>query len=314
MNILCSTDEKYVPYCGIMLTSLFANIIGGGKTNVYLMTEHLSPNSLAYFKQLSDQYNATITPIIVKSDYVKRFPIKLTDHVSLAAYYRLFAPMFLPKEVKKIIYLDCDMIINGPLNKLWETDIDNYALGAVYDENYLDNKIYQRLNYPSDFYYYNSGMLLINLEYWRKNNVMERCLKYIADYPQRILFHDQDTINGVLYQEIVSLPISYNFQTGFLYRNAKLDSNLHKEVNAIRQPTIIHFTGPSKPWQAYSQHPFVEYFNHFKAISLWNKTPKMYPPINAILRHWSNELIWRLRLKPRPSTYIITRRIIPIKL
>jgi len=277
------------------------------------MTEQLSSVSLEKFKQLANIYNATFTAIVVKREYVQGFPIRITDHVSLATYYRLFAPMFLPKEVTKIIYLDCDMIVNGALTELWNTDIDDKALAAVYDENYLDNGIYQRLHYPRQNLYFNAGMLLMNLKYWRENKVMERCLKYITDYPERLLFHDQDTINAVLNREIVSLPITYNFQTGFLCRCAKLDSFLHKEIEETinEEPVIIHFTGPSKPWYTFSYHPFVEYFNHFKAMSLWRTYPRVYPPINEIVRHLCTELIWRLHVKPRPSTYIITKRIIP---
>ncbi len=313
MNILCSTDEKYAPYCGIMLTSLFVNSLGGDRINVYCMTDYLSSTSLKKFRQLADKYNATFTAIVVKREYVQGFPIKLTDHVSLVAYYRLFAQMFLPKEVDKIIYLDCDMIVNGSLTELWNTDVEDKAMAAVYDENYLDDKIYQRLHYPRQNMYFNSGMLLLNLKYWRENKVMERCLKYIADYPERLLFHDQDTINTVLNRYIASLPITYNFQTGFLYRCAKFDSFLHKEIEeTIREePVIIHFTGPSKPWHAFSNHPFVKYFNHFKAVSLWRACHKIYPPKSKIVRHWCTELIWRLHIKPRPATYIIKKRNIP---
>lgn len=314
INILCSTDDNYVPFCGIMLTSLFEN---NRKENfdVYLFTERLKEDNIKNLQRMIADYGNQLYICYVDENVVKNFPIKLSDHVSLATYYRLFAPALLPEHVHKIIYLDCDMIVNGSICSLWNEDVSECALRAVEDESGNEISKFNRLHYSDRSGYFCAGMLLMNLDYWRKHNVMERCLKYISDYPERLLFHDQDVLNAVLYKEKKTLSLKYNFQTGFLYmcENEKdvFSSEIQNEIwdTIFKSPVIIHYTGPYKPWFPHSNHPYVNYFLHYKKISYWNKLlPKYTVSIKEEFRRIINNIIWILGIRPRPKTYIIPKQ------
>lgn len=310
INILCSTDDNYVPYCGIMLTSLFESN-KDIKFEVYLFTEFLNEDNLLLLQQLASVYNNSIYVKYVDDTIVEKFPIKLSDHVSLATYYRLFAPDLLPESVHKIVYLDCDMIVNGNVFPLWNEDISGYALGAVDDESVDSDVKYQRLKYSSDYGYFNAGVLLLNLDYWRRHNVMEKCLKYISDFPERLMFHDQDVLNAVLFEEKKNISLKYNFQTGFIYRSTILTQEMRKCVfeTINESPVIIHYTGPYKPWHLHSQHPYKDFFLHYKNLSLWGKKmPKFRVSIKNELIRLMNSGMWLLGLKKRPKTYIIEKQ------
>ena len=122
----------------------------------------------------------------------------------------------LPKNFDKILYLDCDTIINGSVKELYDTDISEYALGACIDEGFYNEEHYKHLCYSKKYPYINSEVILFNLKYWRENKVVNKCLEYIANNTDRVKFHDQDTLNAILHKEIKHIPIKYNLQTLFL--------------------------------------------------------------------------------------------------
>lgn len=308
INILCATDDNYVPFCGIMLTSLFENN-KQEQFDIYIMTEGLNSNNRSLLNKLIQQYDARLFHIYVNDEYLNDCPIRIGDHVSIVAYYRLLAPKLLPQNIDKILYIDCDMIINASIKDLWNSNISETACGVVIDEAYEFSSIYNRLGYDKSKHYFNSGMLLINLDYWRKHNVMGRCFECIQTMPDKLLFHDQDTLNIVLQDERKYLPVTYNFQTGFLYRITPLSASLKKEVLAsVACPTIIHYTGPSKPWQEQSQHPYVSFYQYYKQLSLWSNFPDKKCSLVSKLLYFRNQLIWTLGIKKRPQTYIIPKQ------
>ena len=307
-NILCATDDNYVPYCGIMLTSLFEN---NSELDfcIYILVEHLSDKSRNKFAVLARNYSQRIEIITVDNEVFNKCPIRPGDHVSIVTYYRLLAPVLLPSNIDKILYLDCDMVINGDISSLYNQDIDEHPIAMSKDEAFFIEDKYERLIFNKEYAYKNAGVALINIKYWRKKNIAAKCLEYISKYPERIKFHDQDTLNAVLHKEIKLLPIKYNFQTGFLLTEyARFYKNEMPEIfETTKSPVIIHFTGPNKPWFIDSKHPYRKRFLYYKNISLWkghptnNNKTSLYQRIIKL----RNEIIWFLGIKKRPITYII---------
>ena len=99
-------------------------------------------------------------------------------------------PKILPNNISKALYLDCDLIINGNISSLFTIDLNDYASGAVFDGGTDDIRTYNRLKYSSGNGYFNAGVLLMNLEYWRINNVMESLFSFIKEHPERLMFWD----------------------------------------------------------------------------------------------------------------------------
>lgn len=307
-NILCCPDNNYTPYYGIMLTSLFEN---NKNTNicVYIVTAELNINNKQILKRLAGIYNQQIFIIELEDIKSTEYPVWRGDHISTAAYYRILAPTFLPKELDKILYLDGDIIVNNDITKLYNTNIDNYAIAAIIDEGYTDKDKYQRLNISNDGNYINSGVLLMNLKYWREHNLVYKSLAYIKENRDKIIQHDQDVINAVMHNEIKLLPITYNFQTGFLFSCffPNFNQELKKEIKEnLYNPIIIHYSGSVKPWHKYTQHPYTKQYMHYRKISLWKNFPIVdnWSFINKI-RFYLLNIIWTIGIKKRPNSYII---------
>ena len=291
INILCCTDSNYAPYYGIMLTSLLENN-GDLPIHIYIMTAGLSQSVTDLYDKLSERYNAKIFYIIVDEARLKDCPVRIGDHVSLATYFRLIAPVLLPENITKLLYLDGDIIVSDSILDLWNQDLTGVALGAVTDESYYLDTPFERLSYPKADGYVNAGVLLMNLDYWRTHQVTERLMDCIEKKGDLLSYHDQDAINLVLHKEIKLLPVRYNLQNGFLqehhFRNFTL--GLQEEIReAIEKPCIIHFGGKGKPWHRREQHPFLSYFHHYRKISLWSDLPlsgekSLYLDFHFVLR------------------------------
>lgn len=306
MNILCAADDNYIPYCGIMLTSLFESN-NASEFHVFLLTESLSAESSRDMMRLADSYGQKIQIVVVEPEALKDCPIRKKDHVSIATYYRLLAPILLPDSVDKVLYLDCDIIVDGRIDELWNTDISGDALGCVVDESYLNISYYDRLEINKERKYFNAGVLLLNIGYWRCHDVMKRCFDCISAMSEKLLLHDQDTLNHVLQDEIKFLPVKYNFQTGFLYIDKALGVDVRQEVrDTVSNPIIIHYTGKRKPWLAHYYHPFLTRFRYYKSISLWKDYP-LVKKFKEEWRYWRHQIKFALGWKKRP--YITDRSI-----
>ena len=310
-HILCATDDKYVPYCGIMLTSLFENNIDL-RFCVHILSEGLNEQNRNDLTKFANNYGQSVEFVTIDKDILKDCPIKKNDYVSLATYYRILAPMLLSTDIDIILYLDCDIIINNNIAELYNIDISDYAVGGVIDDDFGNEEKYQRLNIPTKDYYTNAGVLLVNLKYWRENEIVNKCLDYIKNNANKIIQHDQDVINAILHEKIKRLPLTYNFQTAFILSHLQYKYTIEiKDMIRIcmYNPTIIHYTGSGKPWYKHSQHPYTNHYLRYHRISIW----KQHPIIDTdkfkdkIIRYIIKAL-WRLGIKKRPQFYILEKQ------
>ena len=310
-HILCATDDKYVPYCGIMLTSLFENNIGG-EFCVHILSEGLNEQNRNDLTKFAIKYGQSIEFLTIDKEILKNCPIKESDYVSLATYYRILAPMLLSTDIDIILYLDCDIIINNNIAELYNINLSGYAIGGVIDDDYGNEEKYQRLSIPQKDYYTNAGVLLINLKYWRENNIVDKCLDYIKNNADRLVQHDQDVINAILHDKIKHLPLTYNFQTAFVlfhlqYKYTTEIKNMVREC--MYNPTIIHYTGSGKPWHKHSQHPHANRYLRYHRISNWKHHPIIDTDnLKDKIRRCIIKALWRLGIKKRPQFYILEKQ------
>jgi lipopolysaccharide biosynthesis glycosyltransferase len=93
--------------------------------------------------------------------------------------------------------------------------------------------------------YYNAGVMLINLDFWRKNNVQSKLFEFAENNKDIILWQDQDVINCVLSSSIQELSNEYNYQY-FLYPEINFEE--------YKNCSILHLAGAFKPWLKPLEH------------------------------------------------------------
>jgi lipopolysaccharide biosynthesis glycosyltransferase len=273
MIIVLASDNNFVQHCAVAMISILKN---NDNVVFYLITNDFSDSNKKLITNLVNENNGKLNIVIVNENDYKSFPMpKMQNlkHISLATYFRLFISELLPETIKKVIYLDCDVVVRNKLNKLWEEDISNYALGAVYQNNEwaLQNKSFERLDIPEEKGYFNAGILLINLSFWREKNAFSLFNKYIETHQNDIIFHDQDVLNGVFYKNTKPISITWNYIP--LFFNKKMQTlnfpsglNYTQEILQINNsPTIIHYVYRPKPWEYGCKHPYKD--DYFKYIS-----------------------------------------------
>ena len=276
MHIACNIDSNYVKYCIVMLLSAFENN-ERGSIDVHIIADDLSNQDKSLIEDSLKRYGNRLHFYDVDDKMLADCPISPDSYISLSTYYRVFLPVILPAGVKKVIYLDCDLIVCSSLKPLWETDITDYALAAVEDMWSDFEPPYDRLGYDSKYSYFNAGVLYINLEYWRMHNVLEECVKYIQCYPDRLRLYDQDALNAVLYARRLRIPFTWNMQEGFYRRKRRIRKEVWAEIDScLASPAILHYVGPAKPWHKACLHPLrKEWFVYLDQTKWKNERPSL---------------------------------------
>ncbi|XOV91911.1 MAG: glycosyltransferase family 8 protein [Bacteroidota bacterium] len=233
-SVACTIDRDYAPHFVTMCCSLFENN-RDSFFEIYLIFDELAEGDTIKIEKLFEKYEQSIRLIKVDKRQFQGFPI--SAHATLANYFRISLPDILPQELDNVLYLDCDLIINGSILEIWDYQNDDVALHAW---GYPNSERKIALNLDGD--YFNSGVMLINLKFWRQNKVGSKVVKYIEENRDLIEFWDQDAFNAVLKNDWQPLGQEYNYTKGEDFKKEGI------------QPHIIHFVGMHKPWNPHCKH------------------------------------------------------------
>ena len=298
INILCATDKNFVPYCGIMLTSLFENNKDEHIVVYLLVDDTVKEPEKSKYLLLAEQYKQSIQIIQVDASTFEKYPVYNKQWTN-SIYYRLLAAELLPDSVDKIIYLDADIIVTRSIREMWEIDIKKYALGVVQDIWAPNQQVYDRLGLENDKNYFNSGSMLLNLKYWREHDLSIKYMTYIKDNFEKLWFNDQDTLNGVLFDQKLMLPVSYNFQVLFLKKSLfnEMKDEQKKDILATTNPLIMHYSASTKPWMIkYYKMPYLGLWRRYRDISMWKKTPDLLPKTKVLNWLIKRYILWPLNI------------------
>ncbi|MBB6284936.1 lipopolysaccharide biosynthesis glycosyltransferase [Geobacillus subterraneus] len=263
MVIVSATNDHYAQHLAVMLTSLLKHQQTDRPVHIYILYSDLSAISIAKLQRTIAQFRASVVFLHVDAQRFEDFAPGSggQKYISKEAYYRMIIPDLLDEEVAKALYLDCDIIVRADLTELWDTDIDEYDLAAVDESRVLtksDRDIrMNRLSLPLDSYYFNSGVLLINVKRWREKHISSELMEFVKSRGGRLALMDQDALNAVLYNRWLRLEDKWNFTTA------------HSSKHSAKKAAILHFTGPDKPWN--SKSPFTKEYRKYLKQSLWEK-------------------------------------------
>lgn len=280
MNIVLACNNDFAPYAAEVIASVSNHDKG---VSFFLLSDDLNSENEIKLLEMTRSMGNILYVIHVNSDLFKGFPMPQGDsikHIGISTYFRLFVPILLPKDVDKIIYLDCDIVVRKSIRQLFETNIDAYYLGAVFhsDDLSINNGAFTRLKIPIEQGYFNAGVLLINLKKWREDNIYEKCINYLYDHADKILNHDQDVLNAVCGSKVKLLPCTWNCTNSFFYKSFmtksdKISKIYQKEVDeTITNPAIVHFSFRPKPWEIICVHPYRKDFLYFLALTPFKNT------------------------------------------
>ena len=275
--VACASDRNFVTPLTVMLKSLLVNFNNERKIVIYILTN--DPKYFCRNKALrSLQTERAHIRFVHVSDESYR-NMKITKNIiTLAAYYRLSIPAVLPKELSKVIYLDSDLIVNTNIGELWDLDVEQNHILAVPEQGknclYVSSPfgllMYKELGIDPSSKQFNTGVMLINLDKWREDNISRKVIEFLEQNKEKVRWWDQDGLNAVLAGKWKEIDHRWNLLTQIFYNPSWKDGPIKdkkKYEELINHPYIVHFNSPSKPWHWNSKHPYKYlYFYYFNMV------------------------------------------------
>lgn len=181
-------------------------------------------------------------------------------NIHYSVFLRYFTATFVEED--QALYLDCDIVVTRDLSEIFAVDLGSYPLGAVRDlggEVYFGEQIF------------NSGVLLINVNYWRENDIAGQLIEMTDNLHDKVTQDDQSILNMLFENRWMELPFAYNCITlHTTFSDYEPEKGLY--------PPVIHYLTERKPWKEYTQSIYREVWWFYQGLD-WSD---MQEPVGAL--------------------------------
>ncbi|QXE02088.1 glycosyltransferase family 8 protein [Terribacillus sp. DMT04] len=274
IHIVSSADDNYAHHLGVMLTSLLSNVKKNRRVMLYVIDGGITKTNKRMLMKTTMQFGTPIRFLSVNTDSYKN--ATESRYINKTAYYRISIPeVITDPNVERVIYIDCDTLVLTDVSELQELNLDGKMLAAVEDAGQLQRL--EKMNITNEGRYFNSGMMVIDMENWRNHSISDKVLRFINENndPDYLYLHDQDALNAILWDKWKPIHPRWNAQS-FIILKTKTPKDLaerkrHKE--ARQSPAIVHFTGANKPWNSDVGHPYAPLYFKFLQQTAWKTLP-----------------------------------------
>ena len=248
MNLLFCIDRQALSQMVVCLRSIAKNG-GAAHYRVYLLhsdlDEGIRENLSRDFPSMEFHF------LTVPQGLFDGFPV--TARYPREIYYRLAAPLLLPRYLNRILYLDADTIVVNPLRSLYNTDFEgNLYAACTHTRKFLTKLNQVRLHSRKAVCYINSGVLLMNLPLLRWTVDLEQMANYVRARKLPLFLPDQDILTA-LYGDRVKLvcAMRYNLSDRVLNSYNAEAGRRKRDIDWVRKHTVIvHYCGRNNPWQS----------------------------------------------------------------
>lgn len=267
MDIVCCTDTNFVIPLGVMIHSLCVNNERQELHFHVIIDDSVSEHQKEELRTVIPG-DGTVNFYLIDVENIRQYLVVKVENFPVPIYYRLLMAKILPESVHKVLYLDADIIVRHDLAELWNISLENLAVAGVPNASYSNHC--ERLAYSEELGYFNSGVLLFNLDYIREHGLTDDFISYIMNNPEKLLMPDQDVLNYVLKDCKMMLPVQFNAQEEF-YRIPPVVEYVNDKYiqDGIENPLIVHFTG-IKPWNKKCQHPLKNLYYYYRSNTVWD--------------------------------------------
>jgi lipopolysaccharide biosynthesis glycosyltransferase len=257
MHIAIAVDFTYLTPFYVLITSVLHNN-SGAALHFHVALSDIPDTEQQNIKRYVQEQGAEIT-FYDAAEKLKGMTLRLRSYFTAATYYRIILPMLVPDHVQHLLYLDVDTVVIGSLQSLFETDMGHFpAAGVVGIKNPRpDLGIYDRYSY------FNAGVLLINQTEWKKQNISQKALEFIHNYPEKLKWLDQCALNAVLAYNFKKLDICYNIR----HNDIPDDLPPRQFSNFLADKVVIHYTSSNKPWRAMGRNRLRFLYHQYLKLS-----------------------------------------------
>ena len=282
MNILYASDNNFASIMGISILSLFENNKEIKNIQVYIINDEISDENMEKIESIFKQYNRPlpkwkkvkcINEVLEMEVYEDRF--------AQTQFARLFLEEIIEKTEDRILYLDCDIIIDNSIKELWEMDLKG-KIGAVLADAF-SSWYRANIGLESQDLMFNSGVMLIDMKRWREQCVGHQLRAFIRAHRGMVQQGDQGVLNAVLSKDVCVFSPKYNLVTNYAaftyedmmtYRKPVSIYSKEEIEKAKEQPCMVHYTSSfmvARPWEEGRIHPYKNLWIKYKDLSPWQE-------------------------------------------
>lgn len=253
--VLISDDNYFLPTI-VCIRSIIDNAcLIDGDFVIHVCSFSLLGENINKLRALSTDRINVVVDLFNADDYSDKInQISQKTHVTPTALIKFELPHYFD-HLDSLLYLDGDIIVKDNLGSLLSQDVDSYILAATYDFLCHFNRIRYTLHRTvSDEFYFNSGVMLLNLKKMRELNIPDKLWDYKINKSKTKLM-DQESLNAVCGYSVLHLPIKFNFNPRFFGAqfvkeiNKVYDTDYTNETDLSKDIRIIHYVGHiDKPW------------------------------------------------------------------
>jgi lipopolysaccharide biosynthesis glycosyltransferase len=298
--IVLACDRGFAMQLATCLRSLVEANRASWPLECHLLTDGFSDELRTRVCRSLPEGSASIHWVFADLEEFRRFVP--AGHLSTMCFARLLIPRVLGDRRGRVLYLDTDTLVLDDLSPIWDTDLEGLAVAAVIDD--VDRHIkadtpgFERV--PRVRSYFNSGVLLIDLDQWRKERISERAFDVVRTNAA-LPYADQDALNVVCDGRWKALDTRWNYQ-GHLQRKL---SDLPKNP----KQAVVHFVTKLKPWKVSNLSTYAVLFNDFRDRTLFARTVGERV-VEAMQRCWyrSRRLLGRIAPVRAARDYLVVRK------
>lgn len=307
LNVAVATNAAYLPWCAVALVSCLEST-PECDADVYLVHDaDVTAGELSRLHEMVRSLGGGFFPLPLDPRRLGSLPSGVRAHGGAISCARFLLPETLP-DVNRLLYLDADTLTVSSVKELWDTPLQDAALAAV--PNVVDPAIVGRLRtmgFPAEMTYFNSGVLLMDLDALRMANAGQRVLDVIRTCGEALHWVDQDALNLALGREVQAIHPRWNAQNAFWFWREQAERCLGAPAvaAAIADPAVVHFEGHwlAKPWHYLCRHPFTATWRAALSRTPWADQPlldrtaatRLIRPLPAPLRMraYGRLIAWR---------------------
>lgn len=299
MNIAYSCNDAYIEQTGVSMISVLENNKEEHDLTFYIISKDISENNICILKNIGNAYNREVIIIEFESICYDLNISNIGRHIE-TIYSKVFFGRI--KGLSKIIYLDSDIIVNGSLRGLWDTDLSDCYMGVV--QTRCTKTTRKALELDDSTPVFNDGMAIVNVDYCNENNLIDKIKNVIDKYNGNPPVLSEGALNIVCKGHVKFVDLKYNLMAGLLFL-CRRDLNYMTEVlnqydkeaikNACDNPICIHYLSIiyNRPWFKQCTHPYKSYYYFYKSLSPWKETElrNKPTPLKDLIIKWGYTLL-----------------------
>ncbi len=275
VTVACAANADFAVPLAVTVASLLANLSPDRSVELWVVDAGMGAEARARLRRSWPRRSLRLRWVRADPDLLPDLP--LWGRMGPETYLRLAVGELLPSRVRKVIWLDCDLVVLGDLAELWDHPLDGAGLLAAQDlvvpyvSSPLGVSAFRELGLLPETKYFNAGVMVIDLEWWRRHDISRRVVDYLQRHHDTAALWDQEGLNAVLAGAWAELDPRWNQIASVSGRRFFKAPHLSPEAyrSVVEDPLIIHFAGSLKPWLHHLPDPARDLFFRYVDTTAW---------------------------------------------